>query len=216
MMKRRWQKFLTIIKSKRKKTSFAPKVACNIAALRWVPRGRFKPPVIQYMLIDVNLEYLIWPKEILVTQVETTLEKIFHEIEAVSKERPLKIHYKSIVKGYWAHRWDSAQFHRKVNQYLARNGLLDTYHKTAFLLKKAPLQQFKQALYFLDIDCKTRGEAYVAHLWTIALKVTKGRLYDVIKQIWKKRYGVKRLSKEMSEQFREFYSLCNRSLGSNL
>ncbi len=205
-MRWRWR-FQNFIKTKTKRQSAPRNSLCNIAAIRWLPRGKNHLPLIQYMLIDSNLEYLIFPKEVIVTDMNETLEGIFRAIERASKnDMPLAIHYKSIVKGYWTPRKDSAQFHKKINQYLEKQSLPDTY-KTSFLLKKEYLKQFKRALYFLDIDCKTKGYAYVAHLWTIALNVTKGRVETVIKQMLKKKYGVKRLTGEFIDKFDEFHSM---------
>jgi len=119
---------------------------------------------------------------------------------------PLEIHYKSIIKNFGKHRRDSAKFHTLINRVLTRKNLLQPNSRKASLLKKENLKLFKQALYFLDIDCKTRGYAFVAHLWAIALKATKSRVPMVIKRIWKVRLGVKRMNEVYLAKFSEFYS----------
>lgn len=87
-----------------------------------------------------------------------------------------------------------------------KNHLLEPNSRTAILLKKKQLKLFKDALYLLDIDCKTRGQAFVAHLWAIALKATPKRIPDVIKTIWKSRYGIKRMTPNFLEKYNEFYA----------
>lgn len=178
----------------------------NIAAIRWLTQGRNHPPIIQYMLLDERLEYLIQPQEITVTHLKTNLKEIFATIERKSKDNLLELHYKSVLTSFWRPRRDSKKFHKLINKYLIKKGLFKNSHRTSYLLKKENLAFFKNALYFLDIDCKTKGKAYVAHLWTIALSVTKGRMLDAIKQLWKSRYGIKRMNKEQLSRFMEFYS----------
>lgn len=56
----------------------------NIAAIRWLTRGRYKPPVIQYMLLNDKFEYLITPRELLVNHLETNLKQIFFALEKFS------------------------------------------------------------------------------------------------------------------------------------
>jgi hypothetical protein len=76
----------------------------------------------------------------------------------------------------------------------------------AFMLKKEQLRLFKDALYLLDIDCKTRGNAFILHLWAIALKATRSRVCTVIKQIWKSRFNITRMNSKHENRFHEFYS----------
>jgi hypothetical protein len=179
----------------------------NTAAIRWLVRGKTNPPLIQYMLINKELEYLIYPKELVVTDLKKNLNQIFEAIDGISNNTPLEICYKSIQMGYWIPRKDSRKFHKLINKSITKRDLLEKAHKTSFLLKKEDLAHFKNALNFLDIDCKSRGEAYIAHLWTIALKVTKGRMYEAIKRIWKIRCGIHQMTEAQSIQFHEFYSL---------
>ncbi|KTC64742.1 Uncharacterised protein (plasmid) [Legionella adelaidensis] len=179
----------------------------NIAALRWLPRGKLKPPVIQYMLLDDQLEYLIYPKEIEVINLKKDIYKIFFEIENVIAAEPLEVYYKSITVSYGMHRSDSLKFHRLIKKILRRKGLTKINNRTVSLLKKEQLKKFKNALYLMDIDCKAKGNAFIAHLWTIGLKATRKQVDEAIKKIWKSRYGIKRLNKELSEKYAEFYSL---------
>ncbi|WED43420.1 hypothetical protein [Legionella cardiaca] len=178
----------------------------NIAALRWLPRGPHKPPLIQYMLLDEHLEYLIYPKEIEVTDLKTNLYQIFSHIERLSKNAELEVRYKSITRSYGAHRKDSEQFHFLINRILGNKHLLKTNSRTVSLLKKEKLTQFKNALYLLDIDCKTRGCAFIAHLWAIGLKATRKQVNEVIKKIWKARHGITRMNPSSSVKFAEFCS----------
>ncbi|KTD23857.1 Uncharacterised protein [Legionella lansingensis] len=178
----------------------------NIASLRWLTRGHHKPPLIQYMLLDKHLEYLISPKEIVVTDLKKNLNDIFLNIQKFSRSYPLEIRYKSITHSYGGHRKDSEQFHFLLNKILEKKNLLQPNCRMASLLKKEDLTLFKNALYLLDIDSKTRGRAFVAHLWAIALKATKSRIIPVIKKIWKIRHGITRLNKASTAKFSEFYS----------
>ncbi|MCP0914181.1 MULTISPECIES: hypothetical protein [Legionella] len=178
----------------------------NIAAIRWLPRGKYKPPIIQYMLLDPELEYLIYPKEIEVTHLKTNLKEIFNSIaKAADNGMPLIIHYKSVSLGYRKHRRDSAQFHHDINKILKKRKLLKPNARTAVLLQQENLKLFKNALYLLDVDCKARGCAFIAHLWAIALKATAKRVPDVIKRIWKVRCHIKRMNTEANKNFLEFY-----------
>ncbi|KTC75980.1 hypothetical protein Lbir_0049 [Legionella birminghamensis] len=177
------------------------------AAIRWLPRGYYKLPVIQYLLLDEQLEYLISPAIIEVYDLKSSVTQVLDHIERlVPDKKALKIHFKSITKSYGRHRRDSLQFDRLIRQWLIRNHLLEPNSRTAILLKKTQLKLFKDALYLLDIDCKTRGQAFVAHLWSIALKATPKRIPEVIKTIWKSRYGIKRMTPEYLVKYNEFYA----------
>lgn len=178
----------------------------NRAAIRWVTRGPNKPPIIQYMLLDSNLEYLIYPKEHEVRDIAPSIKAILEEFEKKSGKIPLRIYYKSVNVSYGAHRRDSGQFHRLLKEYLAKKKLLISNARLAFLLKKDQLKLFKNALYFLDIDCKSRGNAFITHLWAIALKATHSRVPMVIKQIWKARYCIHRMNQTYEKDFQAFYS----------
>jgi hypothetical protein len=178
----------------------------NIASLRWVTRGYYKPSLIQYMLLNEQLEYLISPRELVVTNLAKNLYDIFSTIQIFSADISFEVRYKSITRSYGAHRQDSEQFHLILNHILAHKNLIRPNCRTASLLKKEELKRFKKALYFLDIDSKTRGCAFVAHLWSIALKATKKRVDPVIKKIWKARHGITRMNKISSKQFAEFCS----------
>lgn len=73
------------------------------------------------MLLDDNLDYLIYPKEIAVTDLETDIDAIFQAIEKLAwKNSPLEIHFKSINQSYGRHRKDSFQFHRLIKKRLAK------------------------------------------------------------------------------------------------
>jgi len=176
------------------------------AAIRWVTRGTQKPPVIQYMLLDKDLEYIIYPKELVVSDLKSNLKSILEELETRSQSDGLEVYYKSINKGHGKHRWDSGQFHKWIKKLLAKKKLLITNSRLAFLLKKDQLRLFKDALSLLDIDCKTRGNAYITHLWAIALKVTRSRVEIVIKQIWKARFSISRMNPIHERNFQEFYA----------
>lgn len=178
----------------------------NRAAIRWVTKGPDKPSVIQYMLLDNNLEYLIYPKEYIVNDLKTNINQILEELQMRSRNSDLDVYYKSINEGYGRHRRDSGQFHRLLKKLLARKNLLKPGRRLAFLLKKEQLRLFKYALYLLDIDCKSRGNAFITHLWAIALKATRSRVPLVIKQIWKARYAIQRMNKNHEKNFQEFYS----------
>lgn len=179
----------------------------NIAAIRWLTRGKKKPPVIQYMLLDDNLEYLIYPKEVVVTDLKTDIEDIFNAFHKyVSKNTSLEILFKSINQSYGRHRKDSFQFHRLMKKMLTEKNLLRPNSRTAFLLNKDNLKLFKNALCLLDIDCKTKGYAFTTHLWAIALKATRSRVPLVIKKIWKARYGITRMTRQDLNKFVEFYT----------
>ncbi|HHF7345921.1 TPA: hypothetical protein ACPSKB_002352 [Legionella feeleii] len=179
----------------------------NIAAIRWLPQGKEKPPLIQYMLINSVLDYLISPTEISVTDLKKNINDLFIHIDKFSQPNiPLIVHYKSITKSFGKHRRDSAKFHKLINKILRKRKLLKANSRTISLLKRENLTLFKDALYFLDIDCKTKGCAFIAHLWTIALKATNKRFPQVIKQIWKSKYGITRITKDSSIKFSEFYA----------
>ncbi|KTD08438.1 hypothetical protein [Legionella jamestowniensis] len=181
----------------------------NIAAIRWLTQGPYKPPLIQYMLLDQHLEYLIYPKEVAVTNLKQNIYQIVDHIEKFSKNRALKVRYKSINRSYGAHRHDSEKFHILINRILAKKNLLEPNSRTVSLLKKEDLAFFKNALYLLDIDCKTRGHAFIAHLWTIGLKATKKQISAAIKKIWKARQGIQRMNKNSTIKFAEFYTHIN-------
>lgn len=178
----------------------------NRAAIRWCLKGRENPPVIQYMLIDNKLDYLIYPKEYIINNLKTDIGEIIEDIEKHSVNDTLEIYYKSINEGYGRHRRDSGQFHRLIKKILARKNLLKTNSRLAFELKKEQLKLFKDALYFLDVDCKSRGNAFISYLWAIALKATRSRLSIVIKQIWKARFSIHRMNKAHEKSFQEFYA----------
>ena len=185
----------------------------NRAAIRWVTKGPHNPAVIQYMLLDNDLEYLIYPKEYVVTDLKKNIKHILEELERRSTQDILEVYYKSINKGYGRHRKDSGKFHRLLKKFLARKKLLKPNSRLAFLLKKDQLKLFKEALCFLDIDCKSKGNAFITHLWAIALKATRSRVPLVIKQIWKARYSIQRMNKKHEKNFQEFYSHFNSSSG---
>lgn len=178
----------------------------NRAAIRWVTKGTQKSPVIQYMLLDNHLEYLIYPKECVVTDLKTNIKSILDEIQTRAQVDTLEIYYKSINKGYGRHRRDSGQFHKWIKKYLAKKKLLKTNSRLAFLLKKDQLRLFKDALSLLDIDCKSRGNAFITYLWAIALKATRSRVETVIKQIWKARFSITRMNPTHERNFQEFYA----------
>ncbi|MBI2785175.1 MAG: hypothetical protein HYX60_02245 [Legionella longbeachae] len=159
------------------------------------------------MLVDNQLEYLIFPKECVVTDLKTNINDILKELEIRSRNDSLEVYYKSINEGYGRHRKDSGQFHRLIKKLLARKNLLKPNSRFAFLLKKDQLRLFKDALYLLDIDCKSRGNAFITHLWAIALKATRSRVPIVIKQIWKARFSIQRMNKNYERNFQEFFSL---------
>lgn len=177
----------------------------NRAAIRWVTKGADKSPVIQYMLLDKDLEYIIYPKECVVTDLKTNIKHILDELETRSRYAGLEVYYKSINKGYGRHRRDSRQFHNWIKKSLARKRLLKPNSRLACLLKKEQLRLFKDALCLLDIDCKTRGNAFITHLWSIALKATRSRVPVVIKQIWKARFSISRMNQIYEKNFQEFY-----------
>ncbi|ASQ46950.1 hypothetical protein [Legionella clemsonensis] len=181
----------------------------NIAAIRWLTQGPHKPPLIQYMLLDQHLEYLIYPREIAVTELKQDVYDLFKHIETLSKDKAFKVRYKSINRSYGAHRQDSEKFHILINRLLKKKNLLEPNSRTVSLLKKENLAFFKNALYLLDIDCKTRGNAFIAHLWTIALKATKKQINVAIKKIWKARQGIQRMNKNSTIKFAEFYTHIN-------
>ncbi|RMX01928.1 hypothetical protein EAW55_10230 [Legionella jordanis] len=158
------------------------------------------------MLVDEDLEYIIYPKEIVVSELKDNLRAIFLEIEKASGNRSYILRYKSITRSYGAHRRDSEQFHFLLNNILRYKNLARPNSRTASLLKKEDLKHFKRALYFLDIDCQARGKAFVAHLWAIALKASKKRVNDAIKEIWKKRQGIHRMNQKAMSKFTDFYS----------
>ncbi|MDX1838793.1 hypothetical protein [Legionella taurinensis] len=177
------------------------------AAIRWLPQGRENPPLIQYLLLDAKLEYLIFPKQLQVSHIQQTLVAILDEMQSLCPAtHPLKVHFKSINVHYGGHRQDSARFHSLIRRLLTRRGLLAPDSRMAYLLKKDELKRFKQALYWLDIDTRTRGCAFVAHLWAIALKATRSRVELAIRQLWKARYGIQRMSNHDKERFAEFYA----------
>ncbi|MBA2651726.1 MAG: hypothetical protein H0U73_05620 [Tatlockia sp.] len=160
------------------------------------------------MMIDSHLEYVISPKEIEVYDLDKSIKEIVAKMfQFKPKLTSLEIRYKSVIISFGKHRKDSALFHYKMQRILLNNQLLKPSCRTAFLLKKENLKLFKNALYLLDIDCKTRGCAFITHLWAIALKATRARVYKVIKQIWKARMGIKKMSQKNLQQFLEFYSL---------
>lgn len=177
----------------------------NRAAIRWVTKGTDNPPVIQYMLLDKNLEYIIYPKECVVNNLKKNIKDILAELESKSPAN-LEVYYKSINKNYGKHRRDSGQFHLWIKKLLAKKKLLKPNSRLAFILKKEQLRLFKDALYFLDIDCKTRGNAFILHLWAIALKATRSRVSVVIKQIWKSRFNITRMNPNHEKNFQEFFS----------
>ncbi|MBA2710018.1 MAG: hypothetical protein H0U57_05465 [Tatlockia sp.] len=180
----------------------------NIGAIRWLTRGKYKLPLIQYMLINSQFEYLIPPKEVEVVDIEQSLSDIILEMKHFSaSSSDLKIRYKSVIVSYGRHRKDSGRFHFRIRHILWLNNLHISNNRTSFLLKKEDLKRFKNALYFLDIDCKSRGNAFVTHLWAIALKATRAQYASVIKKIWKTRMGLKTMNKHNSQRFKEFYSL---------
>ncbi|MCE0723200.1 MULTISPECIES: hypothetical protein [Legionella] len=183
----------------------------NRAAIRWCLKGSGNPPVIQYMLLDSKLDYLIYPKECIVYDVKDTVYQVIEDIESHSLNTPLEIYYKSINEGYGRHRRDSGQFHRFLKKLLNRKNLLKANHRLAFVLKKEQLKLFKDALYFLDIDSKSRGNAFIVYLWMIALKATRSRVTHVIKQIWKARLSIHRMNKMHEKMFEEFYSLIHHN-----
>ncbi|QRN05192.1 hypothetical protein GH742_13185 [Legionella sp. MW5194] len=159
------------------------------------------------MLLDAELDYLIFPKQRQVRHIQQTLVAILDEMQAFSStQHPLKVYFKSINVHYGGHRRDSARFHSFLRKLLTRRGLLTPDSRMAYLLKKDDLKRFKQALYWLDIDTKTRGCAFIAHLWAIALKATRSRMELAIRQIWKARYGIQRMSRHDKERFAEFYA----------
>jgi hypothetical protein len=176
------------------------------AAIRWLPKGPQKPPVIQYMLLDNNLEYLIYPKECMVIDLKKTIHSIIDELQTRSGNDSLEVYYKSINKEFGRHRRDSGQFHRLIKKILGRQNLLKSNSRLAFLLKKEQLKLFKDALYLLDIDCKSKGNAFITHLWAIALKATRSRVPIVIKHIWKARFKIKRMNRAEEKNFQEFCS----------
>lgn len=183
----------------------------NRAALRWLIKGKSRFPVIQYMLLNDKLEYLIPPQEIIITELKKDVWTILHELEQKSNGNSLEIYFKSVTLAYGRHRRDSAQFHYLISSYLRKNNLIKSNSRTAYLLKKEDLRLFKSALNWLDVDCKTRGCAYVAYLWMIALKATRSRIKLVIKQIWMKRLSIIRMNKKQRMEFSEFYSLLDSS-----
>ncbi|WP_231296913.1 hypothetical protein [Fluoribacter dumoffii] len=180
---------------------------CNRAAIRWCLRGPGSPAVIQYMLLDRELNYLISPRECIVDDVKDAVCNVIADIEKHSGDAPLEVYYKSINERYGRHRRDSGQFHRFLKKILLRKNLLKANSRLAFFLKKDQLQLFKKALYFLDIDTKSRGNAFIVYLWMIAMKATRSRVTGVIKQIWKARLSIQRMSKIQKQRFQEFYSL---------
>ena len=62
------------------------------------PRGKYKLPVIQYMLIDAQFEYLVYPQELEVTNLKKKIQQIVLHIEQASVATPLEIYYKSIIE----------------------------------------------------------------------------------------------------------------------
>lgn len=178
----------------------------NRAAIRWVTKGKQQLPVIHYMLLDKHLEYLIYPKECVVTDLKTNIKFILDELETHAQGDTLEVYYKSINKGYGRHRRDSGQFHKWIKKFLAKKKLLKANSRLAFLLKKDQLRLFKDALSLLDVDCKTRGNAFITHLWAIALKATRSRIEAVIKQIWKARFSITRMNPKHERNFQEFYA----------
>lgn len=176
-------------------------------AIRWLPQGREKPPLIQYMLLDEKLEYLISPRQIPVVNIQQTLVGILDDMRTFSSEQhPLQVHFKSINVHYGGHRRDSGRFHYLIRGLLKRRGLLTRDSRMAFLLTKDELKRFKQALDWLDVDTRTRGSAFIAHLWAIAMKATRRRVDEAIRQIWKARYAIHRMSKKDAIRFAEFYT----------
>ncbi len=180
------------------------------AAIRWLTKGKMNKPVIQYMLLDEQLEYLIRPQEIEVVTLKNDVFAVLEKIEEQSQDSRLEIYFKSVNIHYGKHRQDSAQFHFLISDYLLKRNLKKTNSRTAYFLKKDELRLFKDALSLLDIDCKTRGCAYVAFLWMIALKATRSRVQLVVKQIWKKRLSIQKMNKKQQADFLDFYSLINR------
>lgn len=178
----------------------------NRAAIRWITKGKYTAPVIQYMLLDYKLDYLIPPQEVVVSDLKNDLWGILNKLEQRTDGICLEIYFKSINIHYRKHRKDSAQFHRLINNYLISRKLKKANSRTAYFLKKEDLRLFKDALYLLDIDCKTRGCAFVAYLWMIALKATRSRIPEVIKQIWKARFSISRMNKNHQMHFDDFYA----------
>ena len=88
----------------------------NRAAIRWCLKGRGNPPVVQYMLLDNKLEYLIYPKECIVDDLKANVLEIIEDIENHSVNDTLEIYYKSINEGYGRHRRDSGQFHLLIKK----------------------------------------------------------------------------------------------------
>lgn len=175
------------------------------AAIRWTLRGINQSPTIQYMLLDGAFDYVIYPKQCLVTDLKQNLTEIMEDIERHSCTNPLVVHYKSINYAYGRHRRDSARFHLLIKKTLAKRNLLTPNSRLAYELKKESLKQFKRALYFLDVECKSKGNAYITYLWAIALKATRSRVKLVIKQIWKARSSIKRMNAVHERHFEEFY-----------
>ncbi|WP_244940997.1 hypothetical protein [Legionella sainthelensi] len=179
----------------------------NRAAIRWCLKGPENPPVIQYMLLDNHLNYLIYPKECSVNNLKENIFQIMEDIESHSINTPLEVYYKSINESYGRHRRDSGQFHRLLKKLLNQKNLLKANSRLAFVLKKEQLHLFKQALYFLDIDSKSKGNAFIVYLCMIALKATRSHVSQVIKQIWKARLSIQKMNRRHEKEFQEFYTL---------
>ncbi|WP_258957691.1 hypothetical protein [Legionella sainthelensi] len=72
----------------------------NRAAIRWCPKGSENPAVIQYMLLDNHLNYLIYPKECSVNNLKENIFQVMEDIESHSINTPLEVYYKSIHESY--------------------------------------------------------------------------------------------------------------------
>lgn len=112
------------------------------AAIRGVTKGISKPSVIQYMLVDDNWEYIIFPNERGVTDLKTNINDILEELEIRARGDSLQVYYKSINESYGRHREDSGQFHRLIKKLLARKNLLKSNSRLAFFIKKNQLRLF--------------------------------------------------------------------------
>ena len=178
---------------------------------------------ISYIIIDEDYDSLVQPtttKEIkqgdlkaFCSNTQKVIQTFFDRIKDVYNEQPgctIKIEYKIVGHGSPAQPYhtqlhkpsDNTEFVRKkffelfhdISEKNKSIVLADTQYRTK--LKKPELAEFKKGLDGLHLVPKVKGNAYVYHLWALALHATKSNYKKQLKKLTQIVKPVKEIEKD--------------------
>ncbi len=178
-----------------------------LASFLWEP-GKDKSAIYYMVLDDIGYDVLTKPQRIVIPMnngninaIDGAISRFFDEIKKFKSKNnncEVKVEHKTVIRRYGKSKKESDYVHNTLTRRCDEEGF--THKRLESKLPASALKPFKAALQTIGVLTQN-DEAYIHHLWCIALHATKKTYRAAIKKLWKGKNNIHKMTNENKKQF---------------